>query len=54
MRSWKSIPDACGLVTNNSFKTKIKEIEDKIPDHDKYINTNEFNKFSGAIFDERF
>ena len=25
----------------------------KIPNHDKYITNNNFNKFSGAIIDER-
>ena len=28
-------------------------IQKKIPNHDKYITTNDFNKFPGAIFDER-
>ena len=32
--------------------TKIfEETEKKIRDHDKYITTNDFNKFSGTIFD---
>ena len=32
---------------------KIKDIEDKIPDHSVYITSNDFNRFSGTIFDER-
>ena len=35
------------------FKKKIKEIENKIPDANKNITIDEFNKFLGAIFDER-
>ena len=36
------------------YNTKIEEIEKKNPNHDNYIATNDFNKCSGAIFDERF
>ena len=32
---------------------KIKDNEDKIPNHSVYICSNNFNKFSGIIFDER-
>ena len=30
-----------------------KKIRKKILNHNKYITNNDFNKFSGAIFDER-
>ena len=36
-----------GLVTNTALNTKIREVEKKNPNHDKYITTNDFNKFSG-------
>ena len=32
---------------------KIKNIEKGIPNNDKYITTNDFNKFSRAIIKER-
>ena len=35
------------------YDTKIKEIGDKTSDHDKYITTTDFNRFSGTIFDKR-
>ena len=54
-----SLPDVRGLVTNTSFNTNIREdssntpfntknrdVKYKIPDHDKYITTAEFKKFS--------
>ena len=43
-------PDVIGLVTNTAFNTKVEEVE-KNPDYTKYITDNEFNKFSGEIFD---
>ena len=42
--------DVIGLVTNTAFNTKVGEVE-KNPDYTKYITDNEFNKFSGEIFD---
>ena len=41
------------LVLKTDYNTKIKEIEAKIPDHDKYITTPEFNKLTKENFDER-
>ena len=37
------------------YNTKVSEIEKKITDHnhDKYIITQEFNKFTAEIFDLR-
>ena len=45
-------PDVIGLVTNTAFNTKVEEVE-KNPDYTKYITDNEFNKFSGEIFDAK-
>ena len=42
--------DTSNIVKKN-YDTKIKENDDKI--HNKYITTNYFNKFSGAVFDEK-
>lgn len=47
MEKLKIIPD----ISDND--TKKDEIERNIPEHNKYISTNEFNNFSGTIFDER-
>ena len=44
--------DTINLVTKADFNIKIKEIENKIPDHDKYI-TNESNKLVKQNFAER-
>ena len=35
------------------YNTKIEDIEKKIPDHDKYITTLEFNKLRTENFAER-
>ena len=35
------------------YDTKVKDIDDKTSDHDKYIVTNDFNKFLGTIFHKR-
>ena len=39
------IPDVSGLVKKTDYDTKISEIENNVSDHnhDKYINTPEFN-----------
>ena len=41
------------LVKKTNCNKKIKEIEDKIPDHDEFITTPEFGKFSGKKTDEK-
>ena len=45
------------IIVNQLKKTncnkKIKEIEDKIPDHDEFITTPQFGKFSGKKTDEK-
>ena len=50
------IPDVSNLVKKADYNTKINEIEKKATDHnhDKYITTPEFNKFTAEIFATRF
>ena len=45
--------DTSDLVKKADYDTKIEDIEKKIPKLNKYITINDFNKFSGEIFDER-
>ena len=40
------------LVTIAFLNTKIGEVENKIPDHAKYIVTIESDKFASSIFDK--
>ena len=40
------------LLIKTDCTTKIWDIENKIPTHNKYITTNECNIFSGMLFDE--
>ena len=49
------IPDASSLVKKTSHDTKIREIENKISDHnhDKYIITPEFNALAADVFNAR-
>ena len=44
--------DTNKLVEKTDCNAKIKDIEDKIPDHFVYINTNTFNKFFSKLFDD--
>ena len=46
------IPSVTSLVKKSDYNTKISETEEIItdPDHDKYITTPEFNKFTAEIF----
>ena len=37
-------------MTTTVFNTKISEVENKIPNHDKYITTSEFNKLTAENF----
>ena len=37
-------------MTTNVLNTKISEVEDKVPNHDKYITTPEFNKLTAEMF----
>ena len=40
-------------MTTTVFNTKISEVENKIPDHAKYITTQEFNKLTAKNFAAR-
>ena len=46
------LPSGSNLIKKNDYNTKINEIEDAVTDHnhDKYITTPEFNKFTTEIF----
>ena len=44
--------DTSNGVKKADYDTKIK-VEDKICKHGKYMTINDFNKFSGIIFDEK-
>ena len=47
------IPDVSSLVKKTEYDTRINEIEKNVSDHnhDKYITTPEFNKFTPEAFD---
>ena len=45
--------DTSDLGKKANFNTKIKDIEKKVPNHNKYVTTNYCNKFPDIIFDER-
>ena len=49
------IPDISSLVKKTDYNTKISKIEKKVTvqNHDKYITTPEFNKFTAEIFTAR-
>ena len=49
------IPAVSNLVKKTDFNTKITEIEKKLTDHnhDKYIDTQEFNKLAADVFNVR-
>ena len=40
-------------MTTTVLNTKISEIENKIPDHAKYITTQEFNKLTAENFEAK-
>ena len=40
-------------MTTTVLNTKISEVENKIPRHDKYITTPEFNKLTAENFTAR-
>ena len=50
------IKNVSNLVKKIGYNTNISETEKKLTDHnhDKYITTPEFNKFSAEVFDARF
>ena len=49
------ITDISNLVKKTDYNTKIIDIENKLNnhDHDKYINTSEFNKLAVDVFNAR-
>ena len=49
------IPDVSSLVKKTDYNTKITDIENKLNNHnhDKYIDTSEFNKLAADVFNAR-
>ena len=49
------IPDVNNLVNKTDYNTKVTEIENKLSNHnhDKYIDTSEFNKLAADVFNAR-
>ena len=49
------IPSFSNLVNKTDYKTKVREIENKLTNHnhDKYIDTQEFNKLAADVFNAR-
>ena len=49
------IPEVSNLVKKTDYNTKITEIENKLNNHnhDKYIDTQEFNKLTADVFNAR-
>ena len=49
------IPDASNLVKKTDYNTKVTEIRNKLNNHnhDKYIDTQEFNKLAADVFNAR-
>ena len=49
------IPDVSNLVKKTDYNTKVTEIENKLNNHnhDKYIDTQEFNKLAADVFNAR-
>ena len=45
--------DTTNLVKKADYTTKIQDIENKIPDHDKYITAQEFSKLTADNFTAR-
>ena len=49
------IPDVSNLVNKTGYNTKVTEIENKLNNHnhDKYIDTSEFNELAADVFNAR-
>ena len=49
------IPSVSNLVNRRDYKTKVADIENKLNNHnhDKYIDTLDFNKLAADIFNVR-
>ena len=53
MKWRKKIQNTSGLVTAAVLNTKISEVKNEFPNHDKYITTPEFNKLTAENFTAR-
>ena len=51
----KKIPSVSNLVKKTDYNTKITDIENKLTNHnhDKYVNTSEFNTLASNVFNAR-
>ena len=47
------MPNLSGLVSTTVLNTKISWVENKIPNHDKYITTPEYDKLAAENFTAR-
>ena len=49
------IPGVSNLVKKTDYNTKVTEIENKLNNHnhDKYVDTQEFNKLTADVFNAR-
>ena len=49
------IPDVSGLVKKTDYNAKINEIDNKLNNHnhDKYLDTSEFNELAADVFNVR-
>ena len=47
------ITEMSNLVTTNNLNTKVNEVENKIPNHDKYITTPKLHKPTAQNFATR-
>ena len=49
------IPSVSNLVKKTDYNTKVTEIENKFNNHnhDKYIDTSEFNKLGADVFNAK-
>ena len=49
------IPNVSNLVNKADYNTKVTEIENKLNNHnhEKYIDTSEFNKLAAGVFNAR-
>ena len=49
----EKITEMSNLVTTNNLNTKVNEVENKIPNHDKYITTPKLHKPTAQNFAAR-
>ena len=49
------LPDVSNLVKGTDYNYEVTEIENKLNnrDHDKYIDTSEFKKLAGDVFNAK-